>query len=292
MAIGRSVGFFACVASTIVAPFWNLLTINIYSEQRYLGSLLAGLVALALAFYLGAFLVGIYFPLAPFQTGVTTLLRKQWNEYWRPQLKEQITTSLTRLLNGVIKFDKSQTASVGTTVSGGTISVERYPHAEEDIEMSVQGIDAPTDSTTSTLVTTPRTVEDLTQHKILKWVIEKTSDPDVITLAAEMVPLVFWPPNISQYEVKAIIRQLEYSFDACFDATGQLAGHTAEPRSKACYIAVLYLYYLHLAKKTHIGPDNDAWEPHGDWIAIRFKIIPPGDDYAVIRFVKKRGIWG
>ncbi|KIJ53037.1 hypothetical protein M422DRAFT_43178 [Sphaerobolus stellatus SS14] len=82
------------------------------------------------------------------------------------------------------------------------------------------------------------TVEVSVQHEILVWAIQSTTDPDVIALAAEMIPFAFWPPAVN---IEIVIRQLQYTCHGSFDARGNILPGSEE-LARACFIAVLYLH--------------------------------------------------
>ncbi|KIJ43165.1 hypothetical protein M422DRAFT_48001 [Sphaerobolus stellatus SS14] len=86
------------------------------------------------------------------------------------------------------------------------------------------------------------TMDVAVQHEIVLWALQSTTDPDVITLAAEMVPFVYWPAVV---DIGVAARQLQYTFNACFDARGDIIPG-GKSRARACYRAAFHTHFLHL----------------------------------------------
>lgn len=80
----------------------------------------------------------------------------------------------------------------------------------------------------------------------VRWIMETTTDPHVITSAALMVPEVEWPKLI---DVSAAIVQLRDTFIACFESTQgrqPKLGLHARTRALACGKALVHLYFTRL----------------------------------------------
>ncbi|KIJ51700.1 hypothetical protein M422DRAFT_43622 [Sphaerobolus stellatus SS14] len=129
------------------------------------------------------------------------------------------------------------------------------------------------------------TSDDLIQHHILLWAVQTSTDLDMILLASEMVPRVFWPPGI---DFQPLLIQFQYAFDRCFDIGGAivpcLQGH-----ARAFYIAVLYLYCVSESPlytwTLHKGPA--AEDLCGQWIFTRLEAVHEFiNDSAAIVFIE------
>lgn len=80
----------------------------------------------------------------------------------------------------------------------------------------------------------------------VRWIMETTTDPNVITSAALMVPEIEWPKLI---DVSAAITQLRDTFLACFESTQgrqPKLGLHSKTRALACGKALIHLYFVRL----------------------------------------------
>jgi hypothetical protein len=80
----------------------------------------------------------------------------------------------------------------------------------------------------------------------VRWIMETTTDPNVITTAALMVPEVEWPKLI---DVSAAIMQLRDTFIGCFESTQgrqPKLGLHSRTRALACGKALVHLYFTRL----------------------------------------------
>ncbi|KIJ38216.1 hypothetical protein M422DRAFT_50105 [Sphaerobolus stellatus SS14] len=186
---------------------------------------------------MATFMVGVFRELSPFQTGLTLLVR--------PSAKKVLSQALTaieyfqRVLQPLlIKIPHwrhrpvwcCRTVNDPESMVGDSIPVQTIIH---DIGFPMSGGGR-------TLKYEP-TMDILAEHELLMWTIQNTTDPDTITLAAEVIPFVFWPRDVN---IATVLIQLQYTFDGCFDGRWDIIPGS-EARARACYIAVLYLQCSH-----------------------------------------------
>ena len=78
--------------------------------------------------------------------------------------------------------------------------------------------------------------EDEIQTSAVQWILETSTDTDVITAAARMVPEIEWPEDVLD-----VLSRLHGQFRACFDSTGH-APPLAQARAAACLKAICHLH--------------------------------------------------
>lgn len=86
------------------------------------------------------------------------------------------------------------------------------------------------------------TTAQQTDAPCIRWIIESSSDPDIITTAASFVPEVEWPPEL---EISPLLLQLFDTFIGCFENTHHKQLILVPPRREraiACGKAFLHLF--------------------------------------------------
>lgn len=98
------------------------------------------------------------------------------------------------------------------------------------------------------------------QSSAVRWILETSTDTEVITTAARLTPEIEWPSG----DITDVHDRLTGHFYACFDATGRILPHT-QARAAACLKA------MH-----HFEAERDLNDPL--YIHPRGIVSPEGDD--------------
>lgn len=97
-------------------------------------------------------------------------------------------------------------------------------------------------NTISQRLTPSVSIAQQTDAPCIRWIIESSSDPDIITTAASFVPEVEWPPEL---EISTLLLQLFDTFLSCFESIHHEQLMLVPPRREraiACGKAFLHLY--------------------------------------------------
>ncbi|KAG1746107.1 hypothetical protein EDB19DRAFT_1905983 [Suillus lakei] len=97
-------------------------------------------------------------------------------------------------------------------------------------------------NTFSRRLTPSVSIAQQTDAPCIRWIIESSSDPEIITTAASFVPEVEWPPEL---EISTPLLQLFDTFLSCFENTHHEQLMLVPPRREraiACGKAFLHLY--------------------------------------------------
>ncbi|KAG1812414.1 uncharacterized protein BJ212DRAFT_1518746 [Suillus subaureus] len=99
-------------------------------------------------------------------------------------------------------------------------------------------------------------VAQQTDAPCIRWIIESSSDPDIITTAASFVPEVEWPPEL---DISTLLLQLFDTFLGCFENTHHEQLMLVPPRREraiACGKAFLHLY---LERKSFLNSEDSPF---------------------------------
>lgn len=266
------------------------LAMNIYSEQKILGGLIMALISIALILYVFTFIIAIQPNTSPFETGLTVLTRSL---LWKGPLSSTVAWVLSwRVFQSLLPLTMRVWRPMYLWISSSCISKVSWMkhfgfpiHSNspttttlEEVELSNIAIECASPVVSEVVELLPAedyvipfpsemgkfwiniADKDWDCHKIVIWVIETTTDPDAITVAAEMVPFIFWPPD-HEINITKTLQQLQYTFDGCFDSRKNIIGKSWE-RAQACFIATFYLYHTQILKSHSQPDDSEDWCGH------------------------------
>lgn len=197
--------------------FGIALGASIWTQQPTIATPVVLTMAFGALFY-GAIVVScVVSPTCPFQTATSTILRFALQRISRSIRRLHITLAgrVPSLLFGIA-------STFRLCVSGA-----RGYNDDRDSGLP-HNADAPHDASA------------------VRWIMETTTDPNVITSAALMVPEVEWPKSI---DVSAAIIQLRDTFLGCFESTQgrqPKLGLHSKTRALACGKALIHLYFTRL----------------------------------------------
>ncbi|KAG2156694.1 uncharacterized protein EDB93DRAFT_1247396 [Suillus bovinus] len=100
----------------------------------------------------------------------------------------------------------------------------------------------------------------LTLARSMRWILNTSTDPEVITSAAWLLPTIKWTPEVN---VTAVCSRLLQTFTACFHADALLS-HSARQRALACGRALHHLI-CNETIETVIPSDFMRFDDWSDW---------------------------
>lgn len=189
---------------------------SIWMQQPTIAAPVVLTMAFGALFY-GAIVVScIVSPTCPFQTATSTILRFALQNISRSMRKFYITLAgwVPPLVFGL------------ASTSMPCNNARRYDN-DRDFGLSHE-------------------VDALHDAFAVRWIMETTTDPNIITSAALMVPEVEWPKLI---DVSAAIIQLRDTFLGCFESTQgrqPKLGLHSKMRALTCGKALIHLYFTRL----------------------------------------------
>ncbi|KIJ46624.1 hypothetical protein M422DRAFT_46073 [Sphaerobolus stellatus SS14] len=75
-------------------------------------------------------------------------------------------------------------------------------------------------------------------------ILNTSTDPDIIAVAADMIPQVFWPPYCKAEVIHSTVDQLEHTFDTFFDRGTEILGTASTGiNARKCFRGILFLLY-------------------------------------------------
>lgn len=111
-------------------------------------------------------------------------------------------------------------------------------------------------NTISQQLTPSASVAQPTDAPCIRWIIESSSDPDIITTAASFVPEVEWPPEL---DISTLLLQLFDTFLRCFENNYLEQLMLVPPRREraiACGKAFLHLY---IERKSFLNSEDSPF---------------------------------
>jgi hypothetical protein len=216
--------------------FGIALAANIWAQQRVVASVIVGTTALGVLFYISIVVSSLTTINCPFQTPASNILRMSGRVllcYFNKLQKQQrsLRATCTWYLLYIPVAILHTLDSLLSKLSSHTLSPGQTSSPEQ--------LDAPS----------------------IRWLLETSTDPDVVTTAAYLVPEVEWPPSL---EVSAILVQLRDTFLSCFEDT-QYGQPTlvkfGRERAMACGKAFVHLYIERRSFDERPIPRHDITEP-------------------------------
>ncbi|KAG1815352.1 hypothetical protein EV424DRAFT_1107963 [Suillus variegatus] len=190
---------------------------SIWTQQPTIATPVVLTMAFGALFY-GAIVVScVVSPTCPFQTATSTILR----------------FALQRISRSIRRLHITLAGRVPSLLFG----------IASTFRLCVSGACGYNDDRDSGL---PHNADAPHDASAVRWIMETTTDPNVITSAALMVPEVEWPKSI---DVSAAIIQLRDTFLGCFESTQgrqPKLGLHSKTRALACGKALIHLYFTRL----------------------------------------------
>ncbi|KAH7923688.1 hypothetical protein BV22DRAFT_566534 [Leucogyrophana mollusca] len=235
------------------------LSAYVWTRQPTIGAVVISTTSLGVLFYVSITATAVISPNCPFQTPLSIALPVLWcfahhigktaltataKTMRRTQLRQNILVAwldarqephrvgISKMYHRVSNWLDDRWRKV----SRGRVRVSTDP---ESLRLSGLVSSPPPGSPLKLDIPPHRSVQDAPS---VKWLLETSTDPDVITVAARNVPEVEWPAELN---LSAAVAQLRNIFEGCFVynndlKTWQLAPSGRE-RALACGIALVYL---------------------------------------------------
>jgi Family of unknown function (DUF6535) len=225
--------------------FGIALATNIWIQQHTVASVIMGTTAFGMIFYLFTMVASFRSPDCPFQTPVSIILQhvvhvfRLRTKFWAARGSILRRNGLCKSLKGTLDAGKSRVSRSITYFRGHLSHISSV--LWQKIRLSTGGQELAGGLATASkgvdLGCLDATVEPIGAHAI-QWIIETSTDRDIITAAARMVPEVERP---DEHDVTFTLVRLKSHLYSCFDITRQLLPLTQE-RAVACVKAIFHLY--------------------------------------------------
>ena len=212
---------------TSLLLFGVSLSINIFTVNRLLGSLILASIVVGFILYTWTFIIGLLHPTSPFQTGLTLTMQSIFY-HLSTDWKLLVMHNLQTLWESIVSLPS---CSYHLLWHMGHRCVS-------DVELGEKQQSTPQSQFYSNLW--PTTIPPSTPFKkmhaeVVRWTLETSTDPEIITDASRMVgEMVFlWPHDA---KLDGIIQQLQYAFNNCISSKrhNKYVGDDAD---------LAYLYY-------------------------------------------------
>jgi Family of unknown function (DUF6535) len=269
--------------------FGIALAANIWTLQHTVASVIMATTAFGFIFYVFTVVSSLRSPDCPFQTPVSTMLqhaastlaivrqviRRKWNEHptsWEDFLNVLRKSSryLLRTARDLLaKLTRSFLAYLSRMPS--ILSHGRPSATDSEAAMGLEqlgtarGHPSPPDIWDLSLVLSDADLAqvDLVPSRAVRWVIETSTDTDVIAAAAGMVSEVEWPAKIDV--PRRLVDRVESGFFACFDPHRKILP-LAQGGAVACLKAISRLCVEQdLVIPFDIYTKGDIWFKREDW---------------------------
>ena len=291
--------------------FGIALAANMWIQQHTIASVIMATTSFGFLFYLFTVVASLKSPDCPFQTPVSTMLQhiliaafnlfggKKWEENpkcWASFLDASQRYSRRAIYNTKVLLTKSieifgvwlsrllltlrhrslaydPEVAADSTQSGGTGDVlGQLPAASDATGEQTASFEVLDLGFPRLLYEASR--ENENQCSAIQWILETSTDTDVITAAARMVPEIEWPEDVLD-----TLYRLHSQFYACFDSTRHMLP-LAQARAAACLKAMCHLHMeRNLGDGLHLQPDGHVYSPYTHGSTFR---MPPDHDFLVL----------
>ena len=238
--------------------FGIALSANIWTQQHTVASVIIGTTGLGAVFYTFTVVASLSSPHCPFQTPLSTVLKRFSRDAWnvlkaiRPVMsnvlaqcrryvslmasRESWKGFLSRLRRSWRGAFRSCQRIVVRSASGLLpYPSESHPSGDPESVIVLETSTASRELDFRILDTSPKHIG----VRLIQWILETSTDNDMTTTAVMMVPEVEWP---NQYDVTDVLDRLRSQLYACFDPSRQLLP-LAETRAAGCLKAIYHLSF-------------------------------------------------
>ena len=237
--------------------FGIALSANIWTQEHTVASVIIATTAFGAFFYYFTVMASMTSEDCPFQTPVSVVLYripgvlerisrrakalrevvgKNWAEF---SLHRLMSSARARLENGQQTVTKTITGILTTLGCHRRLPVND-PECQafaRDTDTTSSSDDSEKDANSEQLDLGYRISSvDLAEVHAVEWILQKSTDTDIITAAARMVPEIQWPKEVSD-----VLTQLDRHLYASFDPAQQLPP-LAQERAVACVKAMYHFY--------------------------------------------------
>ena len=269
--------------------FGIALSANIWTQEHTVASVIIATTAFGVFFYFFTVVASMTSVDCPFQTPVSVVLhripgvlerisqsaialgdvvQKKWEKRPKFSLNRLLSSGRARLENGQQTVTKTITGILSTLGCHRRLPVGDPELAAGVTDTASSSEDSEEDANSEQLNLGYRNSSvDLAEVHAVEWILQKSTDTDIITAAARMVPEIEWPEEVSD-----VLIQLDRHLYASFDPARQLPP-LAQERAVAC-VKAMYHFYVERKLDTpfFIGDGGDIfseedhylYQMHGD----------------------------
>jgi Family of unknown function (DUF6535) len=237
--------------------FGVALAANIWTQQHTVASVIMGTTSFGVIFYFFTVFTSLKSPDCPFQTPVSTIFSHVLHVFretiviWAHRARGKSWTGFLNDLRGVFESGKDMIAR----------SIDRFLVYLSRISLALwRRTLSPTDDPESTgssdelasfeeiYLNDLESPAEPAGARSIQWIIETSTDMDIITAAVTMIPEVEWP---DECDVTFVLDQLTSQLYTRINSSWQLTQHTRE-QVRTCLKAVFHLY----TERDRQGPLN------------------------------------
>ncbi|KAH7921772.1 hypothetical protein BV22DRAFT_1095901 [Leucogyrophana mollusca] len=243
--------------------FGVALSAFVWTEQTTVGAVVIGTMALGILFYISITVASLISPDCPFQTPPSTIIAMIREAFWRPLLryfrdkarnaweKREGAVAIVLLPAFFVyqyfrRFRRFLAAHQTVFQVGPFWRMVTHRGAPVDFGLTAlesSPASVPLPQTPLKLEIPVRSADKLAVPAIV-WLIETSTDPEVIATAARMVPDVEWPVEL---DILPAYLQLCDAFMGCFVSIADTSGGwqlapLGQERALACGKALVHLY--------------------------------------------------
>ena len=262
--------------------FGIAISANIWTQEHTVASVIIATTAFGVFFYYLTVMASMTSEDCPFQTPVSIVLyripgvlerisrraialrdvvRKNWAEF---SLHRLMSSARARLENGQQTVTKTITGILSTLGCHRRLPVGDPELAAGVTDMASSSEDSEEDANSERLdLGYLKSPIKLAEVHAVEWILQKSTDTDIITAAARMVPEIEWPE-----EVGDVLIQLDRHLYASFDPARELPP-LAQERAMAC-VKAMYHFYLGGTKARH-AILHRRWRGHNlfrEWLLV------------------------
>ena len=250
---GTVISFLPILLQMSLLFFWIALSANIWTLHQTIAKVMIGTSAIGAIFYSFTVLASLRYADCPFETPLSTILLKlysmihrlvyRWRKLWASSLEEPEFLRRFKSEPPLRYFFRAGELMV-ITMAAYMVAAFLACLAQILLYLRPKSrslTEEPESSRREHNVASERVVNldlmpaDPVQAQAVQWILETSTDPDVITSAAKVIPEVEWP---YQYDITgALANRLERHFEACFDPTGRLLS-SAQTRAQVFIDAI------------------------------------------------------
>jgi len=280
--------------------FGVALAARMWLLNRTLGGIILGTTAFGVLFYSFTFLAALIFEDCPFESRSSTYVRRLsigtfgfarnyadmvltslgngWKSLHSVVVTIGPTTSVWRRRRAVSSDAESHTVEMHLSKNHNDVSIS------ETSGISVVSKGSTVNEEYINLVL-PESPKDTLDALAIQWILQNSTDPEIITSTAAMIPCVEWPYHL---DVSPTYQQLENILRSCFNRHFQVIPHMRE-RAFVCFKALTHLYFEeHLEQTIESAPSLTLPLP---WLVRHIHLLQSHPDQSVLMVYAMMGIY-
>ncbi|KAG1820658.1 hypothetical protein EV424DRAFT_1402548, partial [Suillus variegatus] len=256
-----------------VLLFEIALGAHMWYQQPSIAWVIIAISVSGFLFYLLTVMACLISPSCPFQTPMSTILCMSGiDRVLHPVFKrvfnylQQLKTSAHGVLLGILGTLRSGWTRFYEALAGPVRAAGAFlfpPSPTKVVDSEAQPLDQDLDVLVEVESILTLDLRDISTSDLeapsIKWLLETSTDPEVVLATAKLVPQVEWPLDL---DVSDMLHQLSDIFTSCVDIQGNIVP-SLEEKASACTTALTHLYYGRILQ-AHPGCGDFIAHERGD----------------------------